>query len=111
MKNNTNEKWITDRLPREEDGSNWLIGQVWISGVDGVYTTHWSEVNKGQPWQPILAPAPYVKPKRWTVEFSAYDNTWIMRDNVEGWVRLLYIDRHHGDAAQRIADIYNDVKP
>jgi hypothetical protein len=54
-------KWITDRLPREEDGSIWLIGQVWISGVDGVYTTHWSEVNEWQPWQPILAPSP--KPK------------------------------------------------
>ena len=104
-----NTEWITDRLPTAEyaltDGSVWTFydGKVMIWSYDGV--------ELGTPWQPITKPTPYVKPKRWTVEFSAYDNTWIMRDNVEGWVRLLYIDRCHGDAAQRIADIYNEVIP
>jgi hypothetical protein len=115
-----NTEWITDRLPTEEDALEYTV-LLW----DGSKAVLWSYdgVNKGQPWAPIhklkeqpWAPihkiiAPYVKPKRWTVEFSEYDNTWIMRDNVEGWVRLLYIDRCHGDAAQRIADIYNEVKP
>jgi hypothetical protein len=109
MKNNMNTEWITDRLPTAEDaltdGSVWTFydGKVMMWSYDGV--------QLGTPWQRIPTPEPYVKPKRWTVEFSAYDNTWIMRDNVEGWVRLLYIDRCHRDAAQQIEDIYNKVNP
>jgi phosphoribosylformylglycinamidine (FGAM) synthase-like amidotransferase family enzyme len=127
-----NEGWIpvTERLPNEEEskgkvivtidddifsatfnheenffvaiapnGSGYRIEHTKQDGVDRYVTA----------WMPH--PETYVKPNRWTVEFSAYDNTWIMRDNVEGWVRLLYIDRCHGDAAQRIADIYNEVIP
>jgi len=102
-----NTGWITDRLPTEEDG---VDGHVLATSHDGQLDIFlWNEVEDGEAWQRL--PAPYVKPKRWTVKFSVYDNTWIMRDNVEGWVRLLYIDRCHGDAAQRIADIYNEVKP
>lgn len=105
-------EWITDRLPREEDGSNWLIGQVWISGVDGVYTTHWSEVNEWQPWQPILAPDPYVKPKRWTVEWYDPNNCWHVVDTtIDGVMGYLHLELTHADAAQRIADIYNEVMP
>jgi|LakMenEpi03Aug12_release.lakeMendotaPanAssembly.Ray.scaffolds.fasta_scaffold265185_4 hypothetical protein len=106
-------EWITHRLPTVSD----LVGverEVWYYCTDQGFASrcHWSDIERlGEPWQPITTPAPYVKPKRWTVDFSEYDNTWIMRDNVEGWVRLLYIDRCHGDAAQRIADIYNEVKP
>jgi hypothetical protein len=108
-----NTKWITDRLPREEDGSIWLTGQVWISGVDGVYTTHWSEANKDQPWQPILAPAPYVKPKmwtkRWTVKRNNHHDEWYLYDGEKEWDRL--DGRLTQDAAQRICDIYNEVMP
>jgi hypothetical protein len=106
-------EWITHRLPTVSD----LVGverEVWYYCTDQGFASrcHWSDIERlGEPWQPITTPAPYVKPKRWTVDFSEYDNTWIMRDNVEGWVRLLYIDRCHGDAAQRIADIYNEEKP
>ena len=104
-----NEGWITDRLPTAEDALEDTV-LVW-NGSEAILWTY-DGVEKGQPWAPIhKLIAPYVNPKRWTVEFSAYDNTWIMRDNVEGWVRLLYIDRCHGDAAQRIADIYNEVLP
>jgi hypothetical protein len=104
-----NTEWITDRLPTAEDaltdGSVWTFydGKVMIWSYDGV--------ELGTPWQPITKLAPYVKPKRWTVEFSQNNNTWMMRDNFEGWVRLLYIDRFHAEAAQRIADIYNEVRP
>ena len=106
-----NTGWITDRRPSWEDDLVSGLVFVSLSEVNRVIIKSAVEVVLGEPWQRIPTPEPYVKPKRWTVEFSAYDNTWIMRDNVEGWVRLLYIDRHHGDAAQRIADIYNEVKP
>ncbi len=104
-------EWITDRLPTKKDGQD-DYGWLWVT-IDGeIVHRQWSDIKEGQPWKFSWdKPAPYVKPKRWTVDFSVYDNTWIMRDNVEGWVRLLYIDRCHGDAAQRIADIYNEVKP
>jgi hypothetical protein len=100
--------WITDRLPTKEDGHD---GWVFVMQGDHVRTRHYNLVVQCEPWQRIQVPEPYVKPKRWTVEFSAYDNTWIMRDNVEGWTRLLYIDRCHGEAAQQIAKIYNEVNP
>jgi hypothetical protein len=106
-----NTGWITDRRPSWEDDLVSGLVFVSLSEVNRVIIKSAVEVVLGEPWQRIPTPEPYVKPKRWTVEFSEYDNTWIMRDNVEGWVRLLYIDRHHGDAAQRIADIYNEVKP
>jgi hypothetical protein len=109
MENNMNTEWITDRLPTLEDSYD---GDVWVTYADGkMEKRYFRHVKQNTPWQRIHVPEPYVKPKRWTVEFSAYDNTWIMRDNVEGWVRLLYIDRCHRDAAQRIADIYNEVNP
>ena len=106
-----NTGWITDRRPSWEDDLVSGLVFVSLSEVNRVIIKSAVEVVLGEPWQRIPTPEPYVKPKRWTVEFSAYDNTWIIRDNVEGWVRLLYIDRCHGDAAQRIADIYNEVKP
>lgn len=107
-----NAKWITDRMPTAQDchagyDDVWVYDENYKIVVRGIRQSVW----RGLPWQPIQAPAPYVKPKRWTVDFSEYDNTWIMRDNVEGWTRLLHIDRCHADAAQRIADIYNEVKP
>ena len=102
-------EWITDRLPTGQDA---VSGQVLMqTQSQGIVVCGWGEVRKGTPWQPITKPAPYVKPKRWTVEFSQNNNTWMMHDNFEGWVRLLYIDRFHGEAAQRIADIYNEVMP
>lgn len=119
-----NTEWITDRLPREEDGSNWLsrteqlrFGQVWLSNADGVYTTHWSDVKRGQPWQHIQHPAPYVKPKRWTVEW--FDGRWEIREHGEFRGSLPYsqrdgeiVQRNLGDEyAQKIEDIYNEVMP
>jgi hypothetical protein len=102
-------EWITDRLPTEEDCPHY--GEVWLmlSGCPEVLRGHWSEVKLNNPWQPVQAPAPYVKPMRWTLEY-AY--------NVERWYLYEYgnvVMRLHGiqnaEAAQRICDIYNEVLP
>jgi len=55
--------------------------------------------------------APYVKPKRWTV-------TWEQKGITTLWTLCSYdqsVHTLHGDlpddAAQRIADLYNEVMP
>jgi hypothetical protein len=62
------------------------------------------------PWQPITKPAPYVKPKRWTVEWNSIGDYWVV---VNGDYRVpqYYLHRVQKDAAQRICDIYNEVMP
>ena len=103
--------WITDRLPTEEDALEYTV-LLW----DGSKAILWSYdgVNEGQPWAPIhKLIAPYVKPKRWTV-------TWEQKQRGRFilWTLCLYdqsVHTLHGDlptdAAQRIADIYNEVMP
>ena len=102
-----NTEWITDRLPMAEDaltdGSVWTFydGKVMIWSYDGV--------ELGTPWQPITKPAPYVKPNRWTVKRNDHHGEWYLYDGEKEWDRL--DGRLTQDAAQRIADIYNEVMP
>lgn len=63
-------KWITDRLPTENDADE--NGNVWVTALDGsVLCTPYGWVNLDAPWmakQKIDRPEPYVKPelmKRW----------------------------------------------
>ena len=108
-----NTGWITDRLPTEEDGVyiNGWPGQVCAQVDKWTRVLTWSLVKPGQPWRPIHVPDPYVNPKRWTVEWHTRDLGWKLWD----WDFPLYIlqglTEDDAEAAQRIADIYNEVLP
>jgi hypothetical protein len=104
-------EWITDRLPKKSD----LVGvesDVWYYCCDMGYAfrCHWSDIkNLGQPWQPIQAPATYVKPERWTVKYNDDIGRWYLYENgIE--VHRLY-GKLTEAAAEDIAAIYNEVAP
>jgi hypothetical protein len=103
-------EWITDRLPSRDDVDG-KYGEVWVFWEHGeVSTRHWSHVAKGQAWQPIHKPAPYVKAKRYTVGWNHNLQVWNMyQDGKPIGVLprgLSYEDSYY---AQRIADYYNKV--
>lgn len=101
-------EWITDRLPTAEDTQN---NCVWLTDEYGeVVMRHYVWVEMGTPWQPIQAPAPYVKPKRWKVEWNSIGAYWVIV-NDEYRVPQYYLNYKDQDAAQRIADIYTEVMP
>ena len=97
-------EWITDRLPTNEDAVSTNV-LIWLN--DKVHTWTYYTVAKGTPWQPITKPAPYVKPNRWTVKRNNQHDEWYLYDGEKEWDRL--DGRLTQDAAQRIADIYNEV--
>jgi hypothetical protein len=99
-------EWITDRLPTAEDALEDTV-LVW-NGSEAILWTY-DGVEKGQPWAPITKPAPYVKPNRWTVKRNDHHGEWYLYDGEKEWDRL--DGRLTQDAAQRIADIYNEVMP
>jgi hypothetical protein len=107
-------EWITDRLPTANDAED---GRVWVyfGNFGGeVRNIHWSHVLIGTPWQPIQRPAPYVKPKRWTVEFDSDYNLWFAYDRRSGSQCtnvFAQLGRNELDAAQRIEDLFNEVMP
>jgi len=102
-------EWITDRLPTAEDATS--SGFVWTT-VDGtVVSRDHRRIEIGEPWQSIPVPEPYVKPKRWKVG-------WSQKGTTTSWTLYSYGQSVHtllGDlsteAAERIADIYNEVLP
>jgi hypothetical protein len=101
--------WITDRLPTAEDADK--FGDVWVTVRNGfVCEWNWRSIKPQMPWQPTNKPAPYVKPKRWTVEWHDPTNCWHVIDSyaVMGY---LHLDSSQAAAAQRICDIYNEVMP
>jgi len=103
--------WITDRLPTVHDVN--FDGKVWATSKgpngDCVIKIFWECVLPSQPWQPILPPAPYVKPKRWTVEWDGVA-LWSLRFNGEHYGYLPYAGLPAA-SAQRICDIYNETVP
>jgi hypothetical protein len=102
-------EWITDRLPTVEDAVHYCV-LLWDQD-EGVLIWSYDGVNEGQPWMPIPTPAPYVKPKRWTFRksrFEGSDNWLVFRDGE--LIHTLAAGLTH-DAAQRIADVYNEVMP
>jgi hypothetical protein len=102
-------EWITDRLPTRNDVES-IYDFVWLTKEDGEVTMrHWSNIVEGQPWQVFRKPAPYVKPKRWAVEWSATAKRY-----------SLWFDGHYCHtmpkscnykAAKEIEHIYNQVMP
>jgi len=111
-------EWITDRLPTEEDAfmySVFVMAEPLSYRPDGyVIMRNYQRVLPGDAWQPIQVPAPYVKPKRWTVEWNTEWSTWSINDShrkarFDFVLRGLKIDQ--GDVAQRIEDLFNEVMP
>lgn len=101
-------EWITDRLPTKEES---LDRSVWVFFDGTVCLWPYNGISRGTPWQPILRPEPYVKPKRWTM--FKHGNTglgfWTL------WLCSQPVYTFYGDltpeAAQEIEDIYNKVLP
>jgi len=116
-----NNEWITDRLPTRDDCV--IGGTVWVWDRRKVYTadsdkevllSEYYNVKSGTPWQPIIAPEPYVKPKRHYV-VGQRDNNWDV-------YRVTFVANHAvqalaasgiptREAAERIAAIYEEVMP
>jgi hypothetical protein len=105
-------EWITDRLPTKKDGQD-DYGWLWVT-IDGqVVHRQWSDIKEGQPWKFSWdKPAPYVEPKRWTVEWGG-DNAdfFTLYDSGEFRYYLPELTSDQADAARRICDIYNEVVP
>jgi hypothetical protein len=101
-------EWITDRLPTAEDA---VDGHVLITTEEGIVDFMSPQyVKNGEAWQ--RTPAPYVKPKRWALQWSDAFNKWIIKDIDNGhWHSLAFLSEDNIDAAQRILDIYNEVMP
>ena len=100
-------QWITDRLPTRDDVKS-TYNFVWVTWEDGkIGTRHWSHVAKNQPWQPFQVPAPYVEPKRWTVEWDCDTKHYKI------FLNTLYIctlpELICDDIAQRIENLFNEV--
>jgi hypothetical protein len=102
-------EWITDRLPTKQDADE--FGDVWVTLGNGfVCEWNWRSVKPEMPWQPTNKPAPYVSPKRWKVEWNSIGAYWVVvKDDYR--VPQYYLNYKDQDAAQRIAEIYNEVMP
>jgi hypothetical protein len=100
--------WITDRLPTKEDGD--ALGLVWLS-LDFIapVTERWEQIHPGEPWQPTNRPKPYVKPKRFDVTCKSDGASWLVFDTLTHNEVADPIPTR--EAAERIADIYNEVMP
>jgi hypothetical protein len=99
-------EWITDRLPDPDDAfDDW----VFVSEHGNIQMYLAVSVKLGMPWLPIVPPATYVKPKRWAVKFYEEYAIWCLLDDN---VVVLVLDKNlTTEAAQRIADVYNEVMP
>jgi hypothetical protein len=101
-------EWITDRLPTKEDADDFFY--VYITHPNGdVCEWNWRSVEPQMPWQPTNKPAPYVKPKRWTVEWDGSTKHYEIRLN-HRYVCILP-ELICDDIAQRIEDLFNEVMP
>jgi hypothetical protein len=102
-------EWITDRLPTKQEA---VSGNVICCRWGHINLLQWYKIEAGEPWMPIPKPDMYVKPKRWTVEWNV--DTWMLVDRRlerSYWCGLGELGRNGRNAAQRIADIYNEVMP
>jgi hypothetical protein len=105
-------QWITDRLPTLQDAM--ADGMVWTMYLGDVVPLAVTRIPLGTPWQPIHKPAPYVKPKRWTVQWDSKIDAWSVYNSRRGYRFNLLLDGlkiEQVDAAQRIEDLFNEVMP
>jgi len=103
-------EWITDRLPTAEDADQ--FGDVWVT-LDNKYVADWNwrSVRMGTPWQPTAKPIGYHYKKRWTVMGDEINDTVALAEFGQWRFELCGLTAQHYAAAQRIADIYNEVLP
>jgi hypothetical protein len=102
-------EWITDRLPTKQEA---VSGNVICCRWGHINLLQWYKIEAGEPWMPIPKPDMYAKQKRWTVEWHDPNNCWHVVDTtIDGVMGYLHLELTHADAAQRIADIYNEVMP
>jgi hypothetical protein len=100
-------EWITDRLPTEDDADD--VGCVWHDCKGKVYRLSYTAVKKGEPWHSIAWPEPYPRSVRWAVKWYEDYAIWCLLDQD---VVVLVLDKNLAtEAAQRIADLYNEVMP
>lgn len=98
--------WITDRLPDPDDA---FQDCVFVSEHGNIQMFLAVSVKLGMPWLPIVPPAPYVKPKRWAVKWYEDYAIWCLLDEN---VVVLVLDKNlTTEAAERIADVYNEEMP
>lgn len=111
--------WITDRKPMEEDadygipGYNGLVFATDSTGQVTICSCYWAAYH-GFPWQPIMIPEPYVKQKRFRVEYDEKIGYYVLiADNIQYGTSLPYLsDKHaHKEVAERIAAIYEETFP
>jgi len=107
-------EWITDREPVEEDadygipGYNGLVFATDSTGKVIICSYCWT-AHHGFPWQPIMIPEPYVKPKRYTVKWLTIDACWAVMEMHYVATRLTKLNcecDEHREAAEEIAAIY-----
>lgn len=100
-------EWITDRVPTADDEYG---GYVWVTTEHGVVLRQMWDCTRGRPWQPIVPPEPYVKPKRYKVDELSYSRCrWLVRESQSGEARCHAVPTR--EAAERIAAIYEEVMP
>jgi hypothetical protein len=98
-------EWITDRLPTLEDAVHYSV-LLWDEENKQVLIWTFDSFGEGTPWQPIPKPAPYVKPKRWTVE--EFSTSYRVTD--EG-ISYYFPAPCTKAQVQRICDAFNEVLP
>ena len=108
-------EWITDRRPTKDDADEYGYGLVWATYDGRVVPWSYDGVAEGTPWMPIVAPASYVKPKRWRAEYRQGSGCWVITDNrpnLSAIGTLLTVNNdEHREAAEEIAAIYERTMP
>ena len=108
-----NNEWITDRLP--------TLDEWYVYDHDGCIVPY-RNICTGEAWKPIPPCEPYVKPKRWVLDWSVSGDCWILKDTQKVYTATLLNMCIEGDdsetdkertreAAERIATIYEEVMP
>jgi len=90
--------WITDREP----------GELYVYNKYGI-VTHFSDIKEGDPWMRIPRIDPYVKPKRWGVVYLHDTNEYCVVECNRKPYRSYSVPTR--EAAERIAEIYEEVMP
>lgn len=104
-------EWITDRKPEPEDAP---YESVWVMLKGRIYLTHYTNTVICDAWQPVIIPEPYVKPKRWTIEWDGDYRMWFLADRGTNKQKLPSLHSNDDECriiAEKIAEIYNEMMP
>lgn len=107
-------KWITDKTPSQLfPGSSFM---VWVTRASGRHLIEAAKVREGEPWCHPPVPEPYVKQKRFRVEYNEKIGYYVLiTTDIPDYygISLPYLsDKHaHKEVAERIAAIYEELMP